>query len=89
MKVGVYIMAPERISTAYFINPSNQSVSLYMYPPLVATQRLSKIPPTVARQRLNKNFAAAKNHEYTCNNRRIVGRVVCCAVSFVSRKVGD
>jgi hypothetical protein len=36
-------MALEPISTAYFINPSHQSVCLYVYPPLVAKQRLSKI----------------------------------------------
>jgi hypothetical protein len=61
MKVGIYIMAPERISTAYFINPSNQSV----YPPLVARQRLSKSLSSVARQRLSKNFAAATNTHAT------------------------
>jgi hypothetical protein len=36
MKLGMYIMAPEPMSTAYFINPSHQSV----YLPIVATQRL-------------------------------------------------
>jgi hypothetical protein len=40
MKFGKYIMAPEPISTAYFMNPSNQSVCLYVYPPIVARQRL-------------------------------------------------
>jgi hypothetical protein len=34
MKLGMDIMAPEPISTAYFINPSHQSVCLYVYPPL-------------------------------------------------------
>jgi hypothetical protein len=34
MKLGMYIMAPEPISSAYFINPSHQSVCLYVYPPL-------------------------------------------------------
>jgi hypothetical protein len=28
MKFGMYIMAPEPLSTAYFINPSHQSVSI-------------------------------------------------------------
>jgi hypothetical protein len=32
MKLGVYIMATEPISTAYVINSSHQSVSLYMHP---------------------------------------------------------
>jgi hypothetical protein len=42
MKLGIYIMAPEPISTAYFENPSHQSVCLYVYPPVVARQQLSK-----------------------------------------------
>jgi hypothetical protein len=33
MKLGMYVItAPESISTAYFINPSQQSVCLYVYP---------------------------------------------------------
>jgi hypothetical protein len=40
MKPSTYIMPPEPISTAYFINPSHQSVCLYVCPPTVATQRL-------------------------------------------------
>jgi hypothetical protein len=32
MKLGIYITAPAPISTAYFINPSHQSVFLYVYP---------------------------------------------------------
>jgi hypothetical protein len=32
MKLGMYIMAPERISTAYFANTARQSVCLYVYP---------------------------------------------------------
>jgi hypothetical protein len=35
-------MAPEPISTVYFINPSHQSVCLYVYPLLVARYRLRK-----------------------------------------------
>jgi hypothetical protein len=34
LKFGMYIMAPEPISVTYFINPSHQSVCLYVYPPL-------------------------------------------------------
>jgi hypothetical protein len=52
-------MAPEPISTAYFINPSHQSV--YVYPLIVARELLGKNPPIVATQRLGKNVAAAKN----------------------------
>jgi hypothetical protein len=40
MKLCMYIMEPEPISTAYFINPSQKSVCLYVYPPFVARQRL-------------------------------------------------
>jgi hypothetical protein len=32
IKFGTYIMASEHISTAYFINPSHQSVYLYVHP---------------------------------------------------------
>jgi hypothetical protein len=32
MKVGMYVMETEPISTAYFINPSNQSTCLNVYP---------------------------------------------------------
>jgi hypothetical protein len=42
MKLGMYIMAPVPISTAYFINPSHQFVCLYVYPTLIARQRLGK-----------------------------------------------
>jgi hypothetical protein len=45
----MYIMAPEPISTAHFINPSHQSVCLYVY------------PPNVARQGLGKNVTVATN----------------------------
>jgi hypothetical protein len=31
MKLGMYIMASEPVSTAYFINPSHQSVSVYVF----------------------------------------------------------
>jgi hypothetical protein len=53
MKLGTYIMAPEPISTAYFVYPSQQSVYLYVY------------PPTVARQRLGENLTAATNTKAT------------------------
>jgi hypothetical protein len=31
MKFGLYIMSPKPISTAYFMNPSHQSVSLWLF----------------------------------------------------------
>jgi hypothetical protein len=42
MKLGMHIMAPGPISTAYFINPSHQSVCLYVYLPIVAGQQFGK-----------------------------------------------
>jgi hypothetical protein len=46
MKLGIYIMAPGPISTAYVISPANQSTCLYVYPTIVARQRLSKVHPS-------------------------------------------
>jgi hypothetical protein len=42
IKLGMYIMAPEPISKAYYINPSHHLVFLHEYPPIVARQRLGK-----------------------------------------------
>jgi hypothetical protein len=63
MKLGVYIVPPEPISTAFFINPSDKSLCLHVYPSLVAMQRHGKHVP------------AAKNAH---NNGRIVGRLCLC-----------
>jgi hypothetical protein len=49
----MYITASEPTSTEYFINPSHQTLRLYMY------------SPTVARQRLSKNVAMATNAHAT------------------------
>jgi hypothetical protein len=43
LKLGMYNMAPEPISTTYFTNPSHQSVYLYGHSPAVASQRIRKI----------------------------------------------
>jgi hypothetical protein len=42
MKVGVYIMAPDSISTVHFIKPIHQSVCLCVYLPVVARHWQSK-----------------------------------------------
>jgi hypothetical protein len=42
IKLGMYIMAPEPISTACFINPSHQSVCLYVITLFLARQRFGK-----------------------------------------------
>jgi hypothetical protein len=60
MKLGIYIIAPEPISTVYFIIPSHQSVCLSVYPRIIA------------RQLLGKHIPAATN---TCNNSRTVGLI--------------
>jgi hypothetical protein len=72
MKLSMYIMTPAPISTTYFISPYCHSVCLYVYPPMVATQRHGK------------NVTTATN---TRSNRRHVGRVVLYAVRVVKRKV--
>jgi hypothetical protein len=85
MKLGMYIMAPEPISTAYFINPSHQSVSVCVYLlSLLGKGSVKCIPPFVARQRLGKNVTAATN----THNRRIVGRIVLYAVRVVLNESG-
>jgi hypothetical protein len=61
MKLGMYIMAPKPISAAYFINPSHQSVCLYVYPLIVAGQRFGQ------------NITAATNI-YIKKNMRLVLR---------------
>jgi hypothetical protein len=74
MKLSMFNMAPESISTAYFINPSHQSLCLYVY------------LFVVARQLFGKHVTAEMN---TRNNIIIVGRDVFCGVRVVSKKVAD
>jgi hypothetical protein len=45
MKRDMYIMPPVVILAAYLINPSHQSVCLYVYPSIFARQRLDKHVP--------------------------------------------
>jgi hypothetical protein len=55
MKLAIYIMAPERISAAYFANTFRQSASIYA-------------SLTVIRQRLCENVTAARNmHAAPCS----------------------
>jgi hypothetical protein len=42
MKLGMYINAPIPIITAYLVNPSHQSVCLFVHLLIVARQRLDK-----------------------------------------------
>jgi hypothetical protein len=74
LKLGtyVYVNEPESISTANFINISHQSVCLYVYPLIVA------------RQRLGRHVPAAMN---TRNNRRIVGGIIFYTVRVVIKEI--
>jgi hypothetical protein len=67
MNLGAYNLTPMPIST-----PAHQSVCLYVYPPLVA------------RQRLGKDVWASTN---TRNNMRMVGRVVSYMVRVLSKEI--
>jgi hypothetical protein len=52
MKLSNYIMAPEPISVAYYLNPSHQSVYLCVcvcIPPIVARRRLGWHVPAVTK----------------------------------------
>jgi hypothetical protein len=69
----MYIMEPEPISTAYTMNPSQQTVCRYVYPLIVARQRLGK-----------KNY---RGNEYTRSNTGIVGRLVFYTVYVVSKEI--
>jgi hypothetical protein len=69
MKTGMYIMATEPISVSYFINPSHQSVCLYVHPYIVA------------RQRLSIQVSAAMNID---NKRRNVGSIFLYAIRVLS-----
>jgi hypothetical protein len=59
MKLGMYIMAPQPISTACLMKPV--SLCLYVYPLVVARQRLGKNFSIIAKQRLDKNITAPTN----------------------------
>jgi hypothetical protein len=83
MKHGVYIMATETISTAYFINPSHQSVSVFVsILQLLGKGSVKGIPHFIARQRLGKHVPAARN---ACKNRRVIGRDILYAVNVLTK----
>jgi hypothetical protein len=60
-KHGVYIMASQHISTAYFINPSQPSVSVCVPPRIIAGQQVGRHVPMATNTR---------------NCRKVVGGVV-------------
>jgi hypothetical protein len=65
MNLGTYMTALESISKAYLKNPSHHFVCLYVYPFIVARQRLGKNPPIVARQRLGRKVTTVTNTHVT------------------------
>jgi hypothetical protein len=77
MKRGMYIMAPELISTAYYINSSRQFVCVCVY--IYST--------TFARKRLLEKVTA------TANTNTTIGELLDASYSMLSvtyqRKVGD
>jgi hypothetical protein len=70
MKLDMYIMAPKPISTVYFINPSHQSVCLYVYRLLL----------------LGTSVKWYCSNEYTSNKRKIVGSVFLYVVRAISEE---
>jgi hypothetical protein len=58
-------MVPDPISMAYFTNFSHRPVRLYVYPLIVARQRIGKNAPIVTRERLGKNVTVATNTHAT------------------------
>lgn len=63
-------MAPGSISVAHFINPFHQFVCLYLYPHVIARQRLYNLVPSSTS---------------TCSN-RIVGYVVSFVLRVISKE---
>jgi hypothetical protein len=79
-KLGMYIMAPELISTAYFINPSRQSVSVCV-PSIVARQILGKVYSSfAARQWYVKHVPTSTNTRINRRNFERVCLQVCLCV---------
>jgi hypothetical protein len=64
MKCGMYIIALELRSTACFLNPSNLSMCLYMYPIIVARQR----------QRIHVQRTKCYRRCFLCGPRRMKGK---------------
>jgi hypothetical protein len=82
MKLGMYIVEPERVSEAYFINPSHQSV----YQPIVARKRFDKISLSLLG---NGSAKLYRGNEYTRKDRRIIGRVFSMQIVSYQGKIGD
>jgi hypothetical protein len=55
-------MAPELVSTAYFINPFCLSVRMYIYLPIVASQRYGKSKSHYDRQPVGQSVLVSGAH---------------------------
>jgi hypothetical protein len=84
MKLGMYIMAPESISTAYFVNPFHQSVCTYvsLLSLLGNARQIVSLFSLLGNGSVN-TFSPPAN---TRNNRRIVGRVNLYAVRVLAKE---
>jgi hypothetical protein len=78
MKLGMCIMAPEPISTAYFINPSQQSV----YMCIVTGQRLCKQVPEAKNvhdsRRIVEGVVIYTVHVVSKEGMQFILRRTCC-----------
>jgi hypothetical protein len=64
MKIGMYITAPDPISTVYFINPSHMSVCMSVYPPILLDNSLVK---TLPRRRINMKNRIILGSYFLCD----------------------
>jgi hypothetical protein len=83
MKLGMFIMTAEPISTSHFINPSHQSMCLCILLTLQGNGAVNCITPFGTMQRLGKRVPATRNIR---NNRIIVGRVIFYTVRILPKE---
>jgi hypothetical protein len=76
MKLGMYIIALEFISTADFINPTHQSVCLYVYLRITARQRLCKDIPATTKNCWRRRFICGPWRVKV--SRRLILHRICC-----------
>jgi hypothetical protein len=79
---GMYSVATEPTSTAYFINPTHQSVCLYVYLSYRCKASLQYIPPFGVWQQFVKHVPAAMN----THNRRIVRHTIFYVVHVLTKE---
>jgi hypothetical protein len=72
MKLGMWVMSAQPISTAYFIDPFSLSVCLSLHvSPIVTRQRLGK---TLPRQRIHVTIEELLDASFLCGLCRIKGK---------------